>query len=153
MNFSNENMTSTDVLFVTSSSGKALQFSIYPYLGVGYLSNLLKQNGFNTALFDTDLENSNIDRFEKFILKTKPLIVGFSIMSISLPFFYRIVPIIRKLFPGSLIVAGGPHVTNNPEIISELSIDYGFIGQSEECFIEFVKKLKMVIGIFQKLTE
>lgn len=152
MNFSNENMTSTDVLFVTSSSGKALQFSIYPYLGVGYLSNLLKQNGFNTALFDTDLENSNIDRFEKFILKTKPLIVGFSIMSISLPFFYRIVPIIRKLFPGSLIVAGGPHVTNNPEIISELSIDYGFIGQSEECFIEFVKKIKNGDWDFSKIN-
>ena len=28
-----ENMTSTDVLFVTSSSGKSFAVSIYPYLG------------------------------------------------------------------------------------------------------------------------
>ena len=60
----------------------------------------------------------------------------------SLPFFYKITKTLKNRFPNLIIVAGGPHVTNDPQVVFELNIDYGFVGYSEESFPLFLDKLK-----------
>jgi|LSQX01.3.fsa_nt_gb radical SAM superfamily enzyme YgiQ (UPF0313 family) len=130
-----------DCLFITSSKTGLVQFSIYPFLGVGYLSSLLKQQNISTQLFDADI-NTKLSEILEVIETTKPLVVAYSIMSISLPFYYKLTRLIHSKFPKQIIVAGGPHVTNDPQIVFELNIDYGFVGYSEESFPLFMTKIK-----------
>lgn len=135
-------MTHTDCLFITSSKARAIQFSVYPYLGVGYLASLLELENITSRLYDVDVNKGRLSKLLKDIERNKPLVIGYSIMSISLPFFYKITSAIRQKFPEIIIVAGGPHVTSDPEIIKELGIDYGFSGHSELSFPAFMKKIK-----------
>lgn len=135
-------MNSIDCLFVTSSRARALQFSIYPYLGVGYLSSALKKQGLSSELYDIDVNGRNLNKLYKKLDRNRPLVVAYSIMSISLDLFYKITLGLKYKFPNLIIVAGGPHVTNHPEIIREMGIDFGFIGHSEESFPEFLKRIK-----------
>ena len=65
------------------------------------------------------------------------MVVAYSIMSISLGLFYKITLGLRAKYPNLIIVAGGPHVTNHPEIIREMGVDFGFVGHSEESFQSF----------------
>ena len=83
-------MSKTDCLFITSSRARALQFSIYPYLGVGYLTSALKNEGLTAILFDVDTNRGDLKKLFTLIDETKPLVVGYSIMSISLDLFYKI---------------------------------------------------------------
>lgn len=135
-------MPKTDCLFITSSKARALQFSVYPYLGVGYLSSFLKQKNISSRLYDVDVKSSNINKLIRDISSYKPLVIGYSVMSISLPLFYRITKEIKKHFPEIIIVAGGPHITSDPAIVFEMGIDYGFVGQSEKSFPLFMEKIK-----------
>lgn len=131
-----------DCLFVTSSKSRALQFSIYPYLGVGYLSSSLKNEGFSSELYDIDANSRRLKKLYKKLYDNCPLVVAYSIMSISLDLFYKLTLGLKSKFPNLIIVAGGPHVTNHPEIIKEMGVDFGFVGHSEENFSEFLKKIK-----------
>ncbi len=135
-------MTRTDCLFITSSKARAIQFSVYPYLGVGYLSNILKTKNISSRLYDVDVNKGNIKKLLRDIEDNKPLVIGYSVMSISLPLFYKITLEIRTRFPDIIIVAGGPHITSDPQIISEMGIDYGFTGHAEESFPAFMSKIK-----------
>jgi anaerobic magnesium-protoporphyrin IX monomethyl ester cyclase len=131
-----------DCLFITSSKARALQFSVYPYLGVGVLSSSLKKEGLSCRLYDVDVRKGGINKIIREIEKQKPTVVGYSIMSISLPIFFKLTLAIRKRFPQIVLVAGGPHVTNDPQCVFDMGIDFGFRGQCEESFPEFIKRIK-----------
>lgn len=135
-------MQHTDCLFITSSKSNAVQFSVYPYLGVGYLSDLLKRKSISSKLYDVDLNRGKIKKVIPLIKNIKPLVIGYSVMSISLPLFFELTQLIRKEFKDIIIVAGGPHVTNDPSIIKEMGLDYGFTGHAEESFSFFMEKIK-----------
>ncbi len=144
-------MKSIDVLFVTSSKTGLVQFSIYPFLGVGYLSELLKRKNISSRLFDADINTNIVDLLQE-IDEFKPMVVAYSIMSISLPFFYKITKTIKARYPDQVIVAGGPHVTNDPNVIFEMDIDYGFLGYSEKSFPEFIERLKNGDNRFEDIS-
>ena len=135
-------MSKTDCLFVTSSKARALQFSIYPYLGVGYLTSALNNEGLSAQLYDIDTNHGNLEKLYAKILDTNPMVIGYSIMSISLDLFYKITLEIKSRFPNLIIVAGGPHVTSDPNIIKEMGLNYGFAGHSEISFPMFLRKIK-----------
>lgn len=131
-----------DCIFISSAKAHALQFSIYPYLGVGYLSSAIKKEGFSSELYDIDVCGRKLNKLYKKIDEGKPFVIAYSIMSLSLDIFYKITLGLQKKYPNLIIVAGGPHVTNHPEIISKMGIDYGFVGHSEDSFPKFLKILK-----------
>lgn len=135
-------MKKTDCVFITSSKAKSLQFSVYPYLGVGYLSAFLKKNNHSSIIYDIEIEKGNIKKLIRVIEKEKPLVIGFSIMSIALPLFFKLTKVLRAHFPDILIVAGGPHVTSAPEVVFEMGVDFGFRGYAEESLVQFFNKLK-----------
>ena len=142
---------STDCLFITSSKARAVQFSVYPYLGVGYLSSYIKSRNFCCQLYDVDVKKGGVRGILKAIAAHKPMIIGYSVMSISLPLFYKLTIAIRKHFPEILIVAGGPHITNDPQIVTDMGIDYGFRGHCEQSFPEFIKRVKAGISEFDDI--
>ncbi|MGC9330822.1 MAG: B12-binding domain-containing radical SAM protein [Bacteroidales bacterium] len=140
-----------DCLFITSSKARALQFSVYPYLGVGFLTSAIKKEGLTAGLYDIDVNRRNLKKLYSKIKLHNPLVVGFSIMSRSLDLFYHLSVELRKRFPDIILVAGGPHVTNDPDIIKEMGLDYGFAGHSEESFPRFLKKIKQELPDFSDI--
>ncbi len=135
-------MNKIDCLFITSTKEKSLQFSVYPYLGVGYLAAFLKKNNLSSAIYDTEIEKGKINKLIQLIRNKNPIIIGYSMMSIALPMFYRLTKVLRAHFPHIIIVAGGPHVTSAPEVIFEMGLDYGFRGYAENSFPKFIKLIK-----------
>ncbi|HOY31904.1 MAG TPA: radical SAM protein [Bacteroidales bacterium] len=129
----------TDCVFITSTDSKNLKLSVYPYLGVGYLAAYLKKINITSKIYDVDANSLNINKIIKLLHSDNPCIIGYSIMSNSLPFFYKLTSSIKKEFKKTILIAGGPHVTNDPQIIMDLGLDFGFRGDCEESFPLFCK--------------
>lgn len=73
----------------------------------------------------------------------EPRIVGFSSVSSQFNFVKEIAALIRAGYPDIVLACGGVHPTINPECISEAdSLNGIFIGESENSFVEFLKKIE-----------
>jgi len=130
-----------DCVLITSTTGKILPLSVYPYLGIGYLASTLMRQGLQVKIYDVDAELLTHKEIMARLQKDRPHIIGFSILSRSLPFFYTLVPQIKKVLPEAIIIGGGPHVSSDPGIVSELGIPYGIRGDAEESFPLLVQQL------------
>lgn len=76
-------------------------------------------------------------------LKTdRPRFIGLTIMSRSLPFFYKLIPALKNHFPDTTIIAGGPHVTADPHIIKDLGLKFGLRGDGENTIVELLKNIE-----------
>lgn len=131
-----------DVVFITSKVLQRLKLSVYPSLGVGYLAKQLLNEGYAVKIYDVDAYGLSKKNISKMLKADKPRFVGLSVMSISLSFFYKLVPIIRSSVPEAIIFAGGPHITSAPEIVKELGIPYAIRGDVEDIIVPFIKQLE-----------
>lgn len=72
----------------------------------------------------------------------KPRMVGFSSVSSQFSFVKEIAFLIKSKYPDIVAVCGGVHPTINPNCVLECeSLDAIFVGESENSFLEFLKKL------------
>ncbi len=124
-----------DVLFVyTNVNG----FHVDTYsFGIGYLSSVLKSNGFSAKLevVNTIKDYRNVIRA---VLRYRPKVVAFTAVSSQFVFVCDLAKAIRKVY-GGLIVCGGVHPTIFPDCLySAMYFDGIFIGESEFSFADFV---------------
>jgi len=124
-----------DVLFVyTNINGYHLD--TYNF-GIGYLSSLLKDNGFS-AMLEIVNSKKDYDRVLKAVLEYKPKIVGFSSVSSQFVFVSDLAKMIKEIY-SCIIVCGGVHPTIFPDcILSAPAFDGIFMGESEYSFLDFV---------------
>ncbi len=116
------------VLFVT-------ELSIYPPLGIMYLSSMLKRNGHYTRLVNMDYINIKNALYEQHFD-----IVAFSISSVLYWESLRICQKIKREFD-VYIIYGGAHPTVSPEMFAYDVIDAVCIGEGEEALLDLVQKL------------
>lgn len=124
-----------DVLFIfTDING------YYPEtynFGIGYLSSVLKENGFSTSLLIVR-SKEDYKNVLNTVLELKPKIVGFTSVSSQFVFVSDLAKMIKEIHKCT-IVCGGVHVTIFPECLSSVPFFDGFfIGESEFSFLEFV---------------
>lgn len=129
----------TDCLLVCPPRETTQFYHEYPLLGVGYLAAALNKEGIHTQIYDPLNENISPHDMAQIIASRKPGIIGLSVIYNSLPFFYALVQELFVIYPEGLIVAGGPQITSNPEIIKEMGLKYGFRGEAEKVFPAFCK--------------
>ncbi len=124
----------------SSGKGSILKSFEYTMPPVGLLSiaGHLKQNNINVNILDftiEDFRNKSIEQIiENKIEKTgQPLWFGISVCTPVAYNAYEIADIIKKLFPDSKIVLGGPHITVLKERIFDecKSADYLITGEGE----------------------
>ncbi len=124
------------------------------WLGVGYLSSYLKQNGHKTSLlFDPLFFNKAYIRsarlktfFHKdreFLeqLKTiRPDLIGFPVVAANYQWALDMAAVIKRHFDIPVIF-GGPHATIIPdEVISNPQVDMIAVGEAEESLLELADK-------------
>ena len=107
-------------------------------VGLGYIVSSLVNAGHDGKVLD--LNNSSIceGAWIKMIREYDPRVIGFSIKNAT---YFKAVEIagkIKKLFPGIVLVAGGPYVTlaGNDFFKDAPFFDYAILGEGEKVFPE-----------------
>jgi anaerobic magnesium-protoporphyrin IX monomethyl ester cyclase len=116
-----------------------------PRLGIGYLSSFLKNAGYNqTHIWDIIAEKKWIPEIVKtFETASSPDVLGISATLLSMKEAFEIAEAVKRRFPQTRIVLGGPGVSFPPEILFEYGKDVDFFirGEGEEAFLKLIQCL------------
>lgn len=113
-----------------------VQSSVFPQIGIMYLSAIAKERGFETCVLADDEEE---DIFRT-ILRIKPILVGISVYTGD---HLKAICLCKKLKNKNIMtVLGGPHPTYYPEIIYEDSVEMIIRGEAEGTFAELLDSIK-----------
>src|SRR3989338_8774324 len=130
-----------------------------PAIGLAYLASSLRQAGFNVkgidatgedlerivSIPDTILQYNGIGIEE--IVERVPRnthVIGVTIMfSFEWTFYKKLIFVLKKAFPGAVLVVGGEHGTALPEFSLRdcPALDYIVMGEGEDTIVEFCAKL------------
>ena len=130
---------SLDCLLVCPPRDKTQFYSAYPLLGVGFVAAALERQQLSVQIYDPLNDTLSPEEMARKIIRLRPRIIGLSIIYSALRYFYELVQVLKRDYPQGLIVAGGPQITSNPEIIKVMDIKYGFRGDAELVFAGFCK--------------
>lgn len=118
----------------------------YPPLGLAVLASIAEQQGHTVHIIDGEIEDLSTDELVNLTTKLKPDMIG---ITASTPFFHIAVKVAKKLKQkrSAPILIGGPHISILREEAFEDCFDYGFVGEAEKSFDEFLKKYPHVSGV------
>lgn len=129
-------------------------YSLYEYLGIAYMSAVLKKSGFlvdrvfskQDRAAKTSLGKALYKSEEMYcdeILATNPDLIAFSSMSDTYSRELNLARIIKRKAPSKPIIFGGVHPTSVPEcVISESAVDYVCVGEGEEAILDLVTAMR-----------
>ncbi|MCM8781096.1 MAG: cobalamin-dependent protein, partial [Candidatus Omnitrophica bacterium] len=108
--------------------------------GLGYIAQMLQDEGFQYDVLDMSLGYSYKDLNKK-ILNFKPELIGISMMTYRYKDTYSMIKQIKSDFPNISIVVGGPHVSLFRQVVLYdcPEIDYGVVLEGEHTLIELCK--------------
>lgn len=127
------------------------------FIGIGYLSQILLTNGYDTLIFDEDaifylMERKNtenaLDSSRQFIFQRlseyKPDVICVTVNTTNYPNSLRLLSFIRKRFAGVKIIVGGPHITSSWKVFKDYHknlFDIAIIGEGEKTLLEVCNRL------------
>jgi len=126
------------------SRSKPIRYPFSINLGISYMSSILKVNGHLTRLFV--LTRNNRNQIEKSLDEFVPQLICFTAVSTA---YYLIKDFARKFkerHPRVFLIAGGCHVSLNPEEAIADSFDAICIGEGEYPTLELADQLEQGIS-------
>ncbi len=120
------------VLFVTPYAAGRFFGGIRPPVGIAYVEEFVRQHGVATTALDMTLGFGR-RHLLSLIARTRPALVGFTVMTYQYATAYGLMRAIKARFPDVRIVAGGPHVSAfDGEVLRQCeAIDYAISGEGE----------------------
>ncbi|MBR3627396.1 MAG: cobalamin-dependent protein [Elusimicrobia bacterium] len=116
----------------------------YP-LGMSVVAKVLSNAGYEVKQFDFFASGKSYDKFKDTFSNFLPHIITISIrnsMKESIEIAKNFVNIIRLKNPQIKIILGGTGFTvNSDECFNKIDADYGFVGQAEDGFVEFIENI------------
>lgn len=111
-------------------------------LGIGYIaSNLIKNNFKNVKIIDCRALKITEKKLIDILKKDNFEIICFTTTILDINRVNRLTKELKKIFPNSLFVIGGPQMTSNPKLTMEKGIfDIGVYNEAEFSFVEIVKE-------------
>ncbi len=112
-------------------------------VGLGYIAEQLASNKITYEVADISIDGKEI-LFEK--IKTfNPSYIGLSLMSLDADKHYALIKEIKKNFPNTRIITGGPHVSFiKTRILEECSaIDYAIVYEGEDTLTELINNVSI----------
>ena len=127
------------------------------FLGVAYLSAVLKQEGYDTLILDEDAivflmekqrDEMPIRSARKFIIEKvndyRPFLIGITINTANYGRSLQLLELVRSNFPEIKIVVGGPHISTSWRAFLKYhgnKCDVAIIGEGERTFIEVCDRI------------
>ena len=112
-------------------------------LGISFISAYLRANGHETEAVVTGHNHPATSRrlLGEAVARFKPDLVGFSMTA---PVFRDGVDVakwLRQRYPDLYLIAGGPHVSLNPQATLEAGFDAACVGEGEQATLELVRQI------------
>lgn len=104
-----------------------------PPLGVAYLAAVLRQRGLEVDLFDATFEREPLRRVRDMVDGQRYDLVGISALTSMIEDAAELGRSIKETSPETMVIAGGPHPTVDPEhTLSTGAFDAVVVGEAEE---------------------
>lgn len=131
-------------------TGEFRRFQIYagggkiperPHVGMGYLSEALVRNGMEHEYYDMNIMENGYTELKKLMKKYRPSVIGLTMVTPGYLRGYELIKQIKKDFPKTKLIVGGPHVSMKlTDILKEApGVDVGFISEAEQSLVEYLK--------------
>jgi anaerobic magnesium-protoporphyrin IX monomethyl ester cyclase len=116
----------------------------YPSLSLGYLTGFLKSKKIDVLAIDAAFDGLGINQMKELLSDFQPDILGFTAMTHRIIHVAYVANELKKLFPGSLIVVGGPHATVAPvRTPREFPVfDIAVIGEGELTMLDIIRTIE-----------
>ncbi|MBF0523070.1 MAG: B12-binding domain-containing radical SAM protein [Candidatus Omnitrophica bacterium] len=109
--------------------------------GLASIVSVTKQNGHDAEIL-LIRDKGDYDRVARAVKTAHPQVVGFSSVSSQFHFVKELSELVKQVAPETITVCGGVHPTINPQCVLETNaLDAVFVGESEDAFAEFLKKV------------
>ena len=82
------------------------------------------------------------EKLDSIVKEYKRIIVAFSFFTTQVWDMYSIIKNLKEKYKKPIYIAGGPHPTGEPIKTLKMGFDVVAIGEAEDTFIEFLKKIK-----------
>lgn len=114
--------------------------AIRPPVGLGYISEMLQQQGIEHQIIDMSLGYS-LAYVQKRIASFHTDLIGVSMTSLFHQTVYALLHMLKQTFPAIPIAVGGPHIsTLRDQVLQECqAIDYGITLEGDETLLELCK--------------
>ena len=114
-----------------------------PSPGIGYMISNIKKSNYTVKFIDMVAEMMTVEELLKFIRGNKPIVVGFTALTVQIKAAGFIANEIKKLFPEIVIGVGGIHATIMPkETLEEFqSLDFAVCGEGEYVVVDILKNI------------
>lgn len=135
-----------NVLFILSAKDslepdQPLETQMHVQLGVSSIAALLKARGHATELLVLCRKTGRA-RIDETITRFDPRLICFSAVFSEYDFIARIARYIKSRYPRIYLLAGGPHVSLNPEEAARDAFDAVCLGEGEFPALELVDQLE-----------
>ena len=126
-----------------------------PDLGLAYLATALRAHGYDVTILDCVRERFCQDDFLAYLQGKQFYAVGFKLFSLDMPSARRMMASVRTAYPDALVIAGGPHVSADPQAIFSDFPDatYAFHGEVQDGLPQLLNGLGAGVGAFEKLRQ
>ncbi|HUT54499.1 MAG TPA: radical SAM protein [bacterium] len=114
-----------------------IQNDYYPWLGVMWLSAVLKRYGHQARLV-TAFSEAQVRRA---VRRIKPDLVAMHTITGAHKFSLRAAAAAKEALPGVKVILGGPHATFFPEIIEDPAVDFVGRGEGEYAMLDLCNRL------------
>lgn len=118
-------------------------------LNIASIAACLLNAGYDTAIWDFDVEPFSENILSEKLKTFSPFLVGISCYTPTVINGHHIARLIKKHLPGAAVVIGGPHVSALPkETLAEFEdFDIGVIGEGEEAMVELADSIRKASGL------
>lgn len=121
------NNTSTDIVLINPPYNQIDEHSRYvrhitnrsPGMGLLQLAGQLREEGFQPAILECDLENLTMDRIIQRVRESGARFVGITLFTVGVHSAMDIASRLKKLDPQIKIITGGPHISSMAKVTLE----------------------------------
>lgn len=116
--------------------------TVVPPVGLLYIATLLNKNGFESKVYDANLNNDPPDKVLQFINDKRPRVVGLRVYYYNINWSKLLIEGIRKIDPAIIIGVGGHVASYGPRtIIDKIKADFAVMGEGEMPMLSIAKNI------------
>ena len=111
-----------------------------PPIGILHLASMAREYGYEVSLIDAHAEGLTIPQLLKRIAEYQPQVVCLTAMTIMIEASAQLAKAIKEVFPQTITMIGGVHLTAEPtKTLEEYpQFDFGVVGEGELVLIDFL---------------
>ncbi|MCZ7356125.1 MAG: radical SAM protein [Candidatus Methanoperedens sp.] len=119
-------------------------FTVYPPMGLLYISSILLENKYNVSIIDADIDDLSLEDIKEKLRIERPQIVGITMNTFQTKSTFETAKAVKDVNPEIIVVVGGPHPTIVEKEVLEAcgSIDVSVMGEGEFTMLELAKRIE-----------